>query len=122
MKDFDLVYIVEEGEKRKNYRLEYRKYSVGEKTVPAKNVRLEILCDMMDQHAESTNCHTYVGMHRLLGTLLFKNLGRKKATDIMRQVAEMGALHGMNGLDGATAAFKKLGISDFGGDWTLKRK
>ena len=77
---------------------------------------LEELADLCDQEAESRNNHNYVGLHKLVATLLFKQLGREKATKIMQEIAEYKGLDGMKGLVYQTpSAFSDFGLKD---DWT----
>src|SRR5947208_10047142 len=59
---------------------------------------LEELVQLCDQDAESINAHDFCGVHRLLGAVLFRKLGRTTATDIMLDIARRGGLHRMNGV------------------------
>lgn len=65
----------------------------------APDASLEQLAELCDQDAESGNYHDFVGVHEKLGELLVKHVGEKTATNIIRDIAELGGLHGMNGLD-----------------------
>lgn len=83
---------------------------------------LEELADFCDANAESRNNHDFVGSHRILAAILHKKVGRKTATAIMQEIAELGGLDGASGHwwgDGREAAFGDFGIKDCWGDWSL---
>lgn len=87
-------------------------------------MKLEELVHMCDQTAESRNNHDFVGTHRILATLLFNKLGRKKTTEIMLEIAEYGGLDAMSGnyadeLKDHLNAFKDLGIKQPWHEWSL---
>lgn len=86
----------------------------------ATDATLEMLANFCDQGAENTNAHDFVGSHRLLAALLFRRLGRETATAIMREIAELGGLDGMNGICGADSAYEELGLTEPWKDWELK--
>jgi hypothetical protein len=88
------------------------------KVDPDDNFTLEELADLCDEQAEQRNAHEFVGSHRLMAALLHRKTGRDKATDIMRQIAEMGGLNGMNGI-GGRGAFKEFGIAEPWKKWSL---
>jgi hypothetical protein len=81
---------------------------------------LERMADMLDADAESINAHDFVCCHRGLAVVLFQELGRDKATTVMRRIANYRGLHGMLGVCGRTNpadAEKELGVSL--SDWSL---
>jgi hypothetical protein len=78
---------------------------------------LEDLVGLCDQDAESVNAHDYCGAHRLLAAVLYKELGRKKATKIMLEIAQRRGLHGMAGMVGLPDSFKELGVGQLGHSW-----
>lgn len=89
-------------------------------------MKLEELVQLCDQEAESRNNHGFVGAHRILTTLLFKKLGRKKTTEIMLEIAEYGGLDAMNRLyadqlEDTLNAYKDLGVKEPWHDWVLPR-
>lgn len=86
---------------------------------PDTNFSLEELADLCDQQAEQINAHDFVGSHRLLAALLYREVGRESATRIMRQISEMGGLNGMNGICSNQAAFTELGITEPWKEWAL---
>jgi len=78
---------------------------------PAKDVSLEALANFCDEKAEDGN---FVGCHRLLATILYRSVGRRYATEIMREIAEHGGLDGMNGVCCAADAYADLGVPAVG--------
>lgn len=54
------------------------------------------MTDLCDRDAENGNHHSFVGVHARLGKLLKTRSGVRNATDIMRDIAYAGGLHGMN--------------------------
>ncbi len=80
---------------------------------------LEELADMCDHDAEASNRHSFVGNHRLLAALLYRYVGRQQAGVIMRDIAERGGLHGMNGQGENDSSFRDLGIPDGDAHWVL---
>jgi hypothetical protein len=84
---------------------------------------LEELADLCDLQAEQRNNHDYVGVHRLLAVLLYRQIGREAATTAIFWIAEHGGLDGMNGVGGATrhfdSAFSELGVPDPWKVWKL---
>ena len=65
-------------------------------------VTIEQLADMFDSHAENINAHDFVTTHRALAALLYKNFGRKKATEILMLLIDFEGLHGLTGVCGRT--------------------
>lgn len=82
-----------------------------------KRATLEELVHLCDHDAESINAHDFCGAHRLLGAVLYRNLGRGSATKVMLDIAERRGLHGMSGACGTTDSFKELGVGECGRDW-----
>ena len=81
---------------------------------------LEELADFCDQEAESRNNHNFVCSHKILSALLFKQLGREKATKIMQEIAEYSGLDGMMGLEqDIKSAFDDFGLKDDWNEWEL---
>ncbi len=80
---------------------------------------LEELVQLCDQDAENRNAHEFVGAHRLLGRVLYTQYGRGAATKTMLEIAELGGLHGMNGVgnDDEADAYKYLKVGRNGFDW-----
>lgn len=78
---------------------------------------LEEIVRVCDQDAENCNAHDFVGAHRLLVAVLFRSVGRAKATEIFLEIAGMGGLHSMNGLCGRKDAFLALKVGVSGHDW-----
>lgn len=113
MKRKTLIWLTEDGETYLGYRDRYNK------GVEAADATLEQLADMCDLEAESANAHDFVGSHRLLAALLYRHVGRERATAILREVAELGGLDGMNGVCTDGDAFKELGIAGPWKEWRL---
>lgn len=84
-----------------------------------RDATLEELADLCDQCAENVNAHDFVGVHRLLAALLQRELGRDGAKVVMRHIAELGGLDGMNGICGQDNAFADLGVPEPWQDWKL---
>lgn len=84
--------------------------------------KLEELADLCDEQAEQSNAHDFVGSHRSLAALLFREVGREPATRIMRHIAEMGGLDGMNGVCTNQNAFAELGITEPWKNWQLPKE
>ena len=83
---------------------------------------LEELADLCDQEAESRNNHNFVGSHKILSALLFKQLGREKATKIMQEIAEYSGLDGMMGLEqDVKSAFDDFGLKNDWTEWELEK-
>lgn len=78
---------------------------------------LEDLVGLCDQDAESINAHDFCGAHRLLGAVLYRQLGRAKATEVMLDIAERRGLHGMTGTCGTRDSFADLNVGECGHDW-----
>lgn len=83
---------------------------------------LEELVQLCDQHAESLNAHEFCGTHRLLGAVLFNQVGRKKATKILLDIARRGGLHRMSGVCCSTDSFRELKVGEYGRDWNGQYK
>lgn len=83
----------------------------------AEAATLEELVWLCDQDAGNVNAHDYCGVHRLLGAVLIRDLGRTAATTVMRNIAYRRGLHGMNGLCGLQDSFKELNVGEAGCDW-----
>jgi hypothetical protein len=84
----------------------------------AEEATLEELVELCDQDAESVNAHDFCGAHRLLAAVLYRNLGRATATDVMRDIAYRRGLHGMNGLCGLRDSYADLKVGQSGRDWS----
>jgi len=63
-------------------------------------ITLEALTQLMDENAERCNAHNFVCVHRGLAAILFREVGRKAATKIMRRLVNYGGLHGLIGAYG----------------------
>lgn len=85
----------------------------------ASDATLEDLADFCDLGAESANAHDFVGAHRLLAALLHKHVGRQKATEILREIAELGGLDEMNGVCEKPTGFAALSVPEPWKDWHL---
>lgn len=83
--------------------------------------KLEELADLCDEQAEQCNAHDFVGSHRGLAALLYREVGRELATRVMRHIAEMGGLDGMNGVCTDQDAFVELGITEPWKEWSLPK-
>jgi hypothetical protein len=106
--------------------LHYLSERIADDEILDKNpkVELEELAQLCDLNAEDRNNHYYIGAHRILAILLFKKLGRKKATEIMLEIAEYGGLDAMNRLfadeiKDSLNAYKELGIEPPWREWSL---
>jgi hypothetical protein len=86
---------------------------------PAHDATLEQLADLCDNQAEQINAHDYVGTHRLLAAVLYRHVGRETATAILRDIAELGGLHAMNGVCGEPDAYGELGVPEPWKEWDL---
>src|SRR5579864_7274182 len=78
---------------------------------------LEELVRLCDQMAENRNAHDFVGVHRLLGAVLFRQYGRMAATRTMMEIASLGGLDRMNGVACDEDAYAELGVGESGRDW-----
>lgn len=76
---------------------------------------LEELADFCDNRCENRNYHDFVGSHRALAVILIRSVGREKATEIMRTVAEYDSLDTL-----AQRGPKELGFPDCWADWEAK--
>lgn len=83
----------------------------------ANSATLEQLVALCDHDAENVNAHDYCGSHRLLGAVLYRNLGRNLATKIMLDIANRRGLHGMSGMCGLRDSFADLRVGKPGHDW-----
>lgn len=61
-------------------------------------ITIEQIADMLDSDAEDINAHDFVTIHRALAALLYKKLGRGKATEILMLLIDFGGLHGITGV------------------------
>lgn len=61
---------------------------------------IEAVSDALDRDAESSNAHDFVGSHKALAALMFKNLGRAQATKVVIELANFRGLHGLTGVAG----------------------
>ncbi len=77
----------------------------------------EDLANLCDRDAENCNAHDFVGVHRLLGALLYRRHGRVEATATLLRIVELGGLHGMTGLCDREDAYAELGVGECGSDW-----
>jgi len=82
-----------------------------------KDATLEELVRLCDQMAENRNAHDFVGVHRLLGAVLFRQYGRMAATRTMMEIASLGGLDRMNGVACDEDAYAELGVGESGRDW-----
>ena len=71
---------------------------------------LEQYADYADEHAEAANFHAFVGVYRILATILCREFGRGMATRALRIIAEYDGIHEM--LPSA------LGLPDNWNEWT----
>ena len=85
--------------------------------VGAKDATLEELVGLCDYDAENCNAHEFCGVHRLLGRILFEKCGRTHATELMREIALFGGLHGMNGVNTNGNAYTDLKVGKIGHMW-----
>jgi hypothetical protein len=85
----------------------------------ASTATLEELVELCDQDAESCNSHPFVGTHRILGAVLFRQYGRESATKTMLFIAERKGLHTMSGdqVPDEQTAYEELGVGQSGYDW-----
>jgi len=58
----------------------------------AVDATLDELTHICDQRAESYNEHEFCGVHETLGRLLTKQVGEKKTTEIMLEIARHGGI------------------------------
>jgi hypothetical protein len=77
----------------------------------ASKATLEELVHLCDQEAESCNNHEFCGTHLALAALLLHHVPKKKATEILRHIAELGGLDRMSGVQCDTDAAYDLGIT-----------
>jgi len=110
-----IVRVVEDSEPYLAYKETTWETIVDEHPTPA----LEELADMCDQNAESRNNGDYIGVHRILAALLYRQLRREQATMLMKEIAEYGGLDRMNGVSGQDDAFADFGIENGTDDWQL---
>ncbi|PTY03913.1 hypothetical protein DB346_02925 [Verrucomicrobia bacterium LW23] len=92
----------------------------------SEEVTLETMADLMDQQAENCNAHDFVCVHRGLAVILFRQLGREKATQVFRQLIDFEGLYGMVGVCGrgdVEAHEEALGVSlqDWS-DWQISEE
>lgn len=59
------------------------------------DIGLESLADMLDQDAENANMHDFVGCHRKLGGIILRRTNRSIATEVLRDLADVGGLQGL---------------------------
>jgi hypothetical protein len=83
----------------------------------AEKATLEDLVKLCDDDAEDINAHDFCGTHRLLGAVLFRQLGRVQATEVMRDIAYRRGLHGMSGICGCRDSYKDLDVGKMGSTW-----
>lgn len=79
------------------------------------DVTLEAMAILLDNWAGNCNAHDFCGVHKLLALLLHQELGRTKATRIMRRLVNYEGLNGMDGVAGSgdpDLAKKELGWID----------
>jgi hypothetical protein len=87
------------------------------KSAYLENVSLEKLADFLDQEAESSNQHSFVGVHRGLATLLYLNLGKENTKLILFKIAELGGLMEM----GELGVLTELGVKKCWHDFELPK-
>lgn len=122
LEDKDRCYDTKTGNPVPIYVYEYKgaqpEYPPGVvKRKDGKKASLEELVGLCDQDAESINAHDFCGSHRLLGAVLYRHLGRKRATEIMLDIAERRGLHGMGGICGTHDSYDDLRVGENGRDW-----
>ncbi len=108
--------------KDSEYYRTFKEPNILDENPDPKSLGLEELAEMCDLNAESRNDHEYIGAHRLLAALLFKKVGRDKATEIMFEIAEYGGLDYMVGMDGQKPVYDDFGITKPWHDWNLNEK
>lgn len=113
-----IVWTREDGDEADH--LAYRDPKWGIDGPSADAARAEDLADLCDQEAEGANVHDFCGVHRLLAALLHEHVGREKATAILRDIAERGGLHAMNGVACEGDAFANLGVPRCWEAWELR--
>jgi len=107
--------------------LTMRDDSVGYETLrlaKSTEITLEMLANLMDQDAENVNAHDFVASHRGLAAFLFKEIGRKKATELFLKLVNFRGLHGMTDVCGCVENLKEheieLGVQlEDWSDWKL---
>lgn len=96
----------------------YENPGPGETLGKGDDATLEELVELCDGDAESCNAHEFCGSHRLLGAILYRHLGRAKATEIMLDIARYGGQHGMGGVCRDGDAYADLQVGENGFDWS----
>jgi len=81
------------------------------------DAKLEELVELADRDAENRNAHDFCGAHRVLGAVLYRELGRWLATLLMLRIARLGGLQGMTGVCCEMDAYSELGVGEAGRDW-----
>lgn len=120
IEDKDECYDIKTGEAVPIYKFAGSTFRPDKKTVKRKDAEhatLEELVHLCDQDAENINAHDFVGAHRLLGAVLYRQLGRETATVVMRDIAYRRGLHGMSGICGTRDSYADLGVGQNGRDW-----
>jgi hypothetical protein len=67
--------------------------------------------------AEGCNAHDFCGVHRLLGRVLYDQVGREKATEIMLAIAKMEGLQGMAGICKEFDYYQTLNVGESDSHW-----
>lgn len=79
------------------------------------NITLEQLADFLDQKAESSNQHNFIGVHRGLATFLYLSQGRDTATAMLLDIAKLGGLMEL----GEKETLNSLGVEECWHDFVL---
>ena len=91
----------------------------GEPVIPSPEFTLEELADSCDHLAENKNAHEFAGSHRVLAALLYRELGRKKATELMQIIGEYDGLNGMSGVCQRSTAYEDFNLTEYDLEWSL---
>lgn len=81
---------------------------------------LEDLVNLCDWDAEAKLAHGFVGLHRLIGAVLYQQHGRESATKTMLRITKLGGLHGMSGIGLISSVHQILGLGATEDDWSGK--
>jgi hypothetical protein len=120
MKTRQMYMVKEDGDE--DERLSCADYYPHIRDPDPEEVTLEAMAQLMDEAAEDCNAHDFVGVHRGLAAILFQEVGREKAGDIMRRLVNYEGLYGLVGICGGDVenAEQELGVplQDWS-DWAL---
>lgn len=97
MNQHKTLYMAYTGDSGESLRLKYDQYADRCREAEASDITIDAMADMLDHDAENGNHHDFVGCHAKLAKMFLARCRCKPviAKELMRDLCDVGGLHGM---------------------------